>query len=86
MRQVIDAFTGQPDRARAVMDANRLRYVMLCPGVQELALYRKRAPDGFAAQLAAGWVPLWLEPVPLPRASGLMMWQVKPGGTPAPPR
>lgn len=78
MRQVIDAFTGTPERARAIMRANRLRFVMLCPRVQELDLYRQRAPQGFADALAQGKVPAWLRPVPLPRASGLMLWQVVP--------
>lgn len=78
MRQVIDAFTGPPSQARAIMQSERLRYVMLCPRVQELDLYRKRAPYGFAAQLAQGRTPAWLQPVPLPRASGLLLWKLRP--------
>ena len=75
MRAVIDAYSGTPEDARAVMRANGLRYVMVCPGVQEMDLYRKRAPDGFAVRLLDGRAPAWLKPVPLPAASRLKMWE-----------
>ena len=74
MRDVIDAFTGTPAQARGVMQKHKLRYVMICPQVQEMDLYRKRAPNGFAAQLLDGKAPAWLRPVPLPHAAGLRMW------------
>ena len=76
MRAVIDGFTGSPERAREVMRRHRLRYVLICPQVQEMALYRERAPAGFAAQLLDGKTPRWLRPVPLPAASGLKMWEL----------
>lgn len=76
MRAVIDAFTGSPERARAIMAKHKLRYVLLCPNVQEMDLYREKAPNGFAAQLLAGREPEWLRPVELPRATGLRMWAV----------
>lgn len=76
MRAVIDAFTGTPQQARAVMAQHGLRYVMICPKVQEMDLYRKRAPNGFAAQLLANRHPAWLRPVALPAASGLRMWEL----------
>lgn len=75
MRQVIDAFSGTPDEARAIMQARALRYVIVCPRVQEMDLYRKRAPDGFAVRLLAGRAPEWLRPVPLPPAAGFRMWE-----------
>lgn len=76
MRQVIDAFSGTPEDARAIMRRNRLVYVVVCPNVQEMDLYRERAPDGFAVHLLDGRAPAWLRPVPLPAASGLKMWEV----------
>ncbi len=76
MRQVIDAFSGTPEAARAAMRRNGLRYVMVCPNVQEMDLYRQRAPDGFAVRLLSGRAPAWLRPVPLPASSGLKMWAV----------
>ena len=75
MRLVIDAFSGSPDRARAIMAAKNLRYLAICPSLQELGLYRERAPKGFAAQLKDGRVPAWLEPVPMPAESGLKLWR-----------
>jgi hypothetical protein len=76
MREVIDAFSGSPDRARSIATRHGLRYVVICPKVQEMALYRERAPNGFAVQLLAGNAPAWLRPVPLPAASGLRMWEL----------
>lgn len=76
LRDLIDAFTGSPQRARAIMDRNALRYLMICPGAPEIQIYRNREPNGFGAQLLAGKVPAWLTPVPLPRASGFRMWSV----------
>jgi hypothetical protein len=76
IRQVIDAFSGTPAEARTVMLRNDLRYVIVCPNVQEMALYRKRSPDGFAVHLLDGRPPAWLRPIELPAASGLRMWRV----------
>lgn len=76
MRAVIDALTGSPEQARGIMQRNRLRYVMICPNVQEMNIYRDRAPKGFASQMLAGKHPAWLRPVPLPKASGLKMWEL----------
>jgi hypothetical protein len=75
MRAVIDAFTGSPERARAVMETHRLRYVLICPNVQEMDLYREKAPEGFAAQMLDGDAPAWLRPVSLPKPTGLLMWE-----------
>lgn len=76
MRAVIDAFTGSPEQARAIMARHRLRYVMICPRVQEMDLYREKAPNGFAAQMLDGKAPGWLRAVPLPKATGLKMWEL----------
>lgn len=91
MRDVIDAFTGSPERARAIMARRGLRYVLICPKVPEIQLYRKSAPKGFAADILAGQVPGWLRPVALPEASRLKLWAlaeepVSPAGTSAPRR
>ena len=75
MRLTIDAFSGTPEQARAIMQAKGLRYLAICPRVQELDLYEKRAPRGFGAQLKQGKVPAWLEPVPMPAEAGLRLWR-----------
>lgn len=76
MRMVIDAFTGTPEQAREIMRRKGLRFVLICPNVQEMNLYRARAPKGFAAQMLGGKTPTWLRPIPLPAASGLRLWQI----------
>lgn len=75
IRLTIDAFSGSPSQARAIMRAKNLRYLAVCPSLKELGVYRQRAPRGFAAQIKAGEVPAWLEPVPMPAASGIMLWR-----------
>ncbi len=75
MRLTIDAFSGSPDQALAIMRANDLRYLAICPALPELAHYRKRGPKGFAAQLGARQVPKWLEPIPMPARSGMRLWR-----------
>lgn len=75
MRLTIDAFSGAPEDARAIMRAQGLRYLAICPSLQELDLYRERAPKGFAAQLGTGNAPAWLEPVSLPASSGIKLWR-----------
>jgi tRNA U34 5-carboxymethylaminomethyl modifying enzyme MnmG/GidA len=44
----------------------------------EAAIYREAAPQGLMAQLSAGQAPGWLEPVAMPKDSGLLVWAVKP--------
>lgn len=75
MRLVIDAFSGSPEHARAIMAAKNLRYLAICPKLPELDLYRERAPEGFAAQLKDGRVPPWLKAIPTPAESGVMLWR-----------
>jgi hypothetical protein len=82
MRDVIAAFLGSPEQARSLVAHHRADYVMLCVGMGEVNLYRKRAPDGFAARLVAGEVPGWLEPVELGGPPEVRLYRVRPGGTP----
>ncbi|MFN3517728.1 MAG: hypothetical protein ACK4YM_11315, partial [Novosphingobium sp.] len=51
-------------------------HVALCPALAEVAIYREAAPGGLAASLADGKTPAWLRPVPMPRDSGLLVWEV----------
>lgn len=75
MRAVIDGFTGSADAAHAMMRQRGLAYLALCPDVAEPQLYRKVAPQGFAAQLMAGKTPHWLQAVPMPAGVGLKVWK-----------
>jgi len=81
MRDVILAFTAKPDNARFIAAQHRVAYVALCPDIAEPQIYAKDAPHGLAADLLAGRVPDWLEPVSVVRDGRLMVWKVK--GPPA---
>ncbi len=77
MRDVIAAFTGDAQTARARIMANRATYVMACTDILEIAGYRKAGgPDSLAARLTAGKAPEWLEPVDLGGPETLRLWRV----------
>ncbi|HEX8449257.1 MAG TPA: AcrB/AcrD/AcrF family protein, partial [Allosphingosinicella sp.] len=73
---VMRAFRGSPDSARATIERRRIDYVLICPGLSESTVYASQAKDGFYAQLARGRIPPWLQPVPLPAGSPYRMWRV----------
>lgn len=76
MRAVIDAFTGTPQAARAMMQTRGIDYLVFCPDLAEPSLYVHSAPNGFAAQLRAGKAPDWLKPVAMPAGVNLKVWRV----------
>ncbi len=71
------AFDGAPENARAIIKRHGATLLMTCPNMSESTVYRARSPKGFYAQLASGKKFDWLEPVPLPRESPLLLWRVK---------
>ncbi|QPQ54628.1 AcrB/AcrD/AcrF family protein [Allosphingosinicella flava] len=74
------AFRGSAANARATVARRGIDYVLICPNLSESTIYKNQAPKGFYAQLAAGEVPGWLQPVPLPKDNPYKMWRVvKPG-------
>lgn len=78
-RDIIDvmrAFRGSAEAARATVERRRIDYVLICPGLSESTVYASQAKNGFYMQLARGKVPDWLRPVPLPAKSPYRMWQV----------
>ncbi|MGJ3628676.1 hypothetical protein AB5I41_20395 [Sphingomonas sp. MMS24-JH45] len=54
MERVIEGFTAPPERARAVIAATGATYVVACPGLNEVTLYREIAPHGLWARLERG--------------------------------
>ncbi len=78
MRWTIETFTAAPAAARSAIAARGVSYVAVCPGQPELVNQALDAPSGFGAALAAGAVPDWLDEVPMPEASGLRVWRVRP--------
>ena len=77
MRDVISAYMGPPERARALVKARGIGFVVHCHGLLEANRYLKRAPDGFMAKLERGEAPDWLEPVPAAGGADLAVWRVK---------
>ncbi|HEX8239557.1 MAG TPA: AcrB/AcrD/AcrF family protein [Allosphingosinicella sp.] len=78
-RDIVDvmrAFRGTPEAARATVERRGIDYVLICPGLSESTVYASQAKDGFYMQLARGKVPAWLQPVPLPAKSPYKMWRV----------
>lgn len=72
---VIHAFRGTPDGARAIMAKHGATLLLTCPGMSESTIYNAEAKGGFYWQLARGRVPKWLVPVPLPANSPLRLWR-----------
>jgi hypothetical protein len=78
-RQIIDvmrAFRGTPENARATADRYRADYILICPMMSESTIYRAEARGGFYDRLSRGQVPDWLAPVTLPRDSPFKMWRI----------
>ncbi|HEX6376763.1 MAG TPA: AcrB/AcrD/AcrF family protein [Allosphingosinicella sp.] len=78
-RDIVDvmrAFRGSADAARATVERRGIDYVLICPGLSESTVYASQAKDGFYVQLVRGKAPAWLEPLPLPAKSPYRMWRV----------
>lgn len=73
---VIETFTGTAESAHHTALERGSLYLAVCPGLVEARHYLTAAPDGFMAQLAAGDVPGWLEPVEIP-GQGMKIWRIK---------
>jgi len=63
--------------ARRILAERGTRYVVLCPRLAEIDIYRADAPDGFVAQLAQGREIDWLEPIGVETGNSLMLWRVR---------
>jgi hypothetical protein len=77
--QIIDvmhAWRGTPENARATVEHYRVDYLLICPNMSESTIYRSEAPQGFYMQLIRNKAPQWLAPVPLPADSPYRMWRV----------
>lgn len=61
MKDVIETFISPPAKARQILAARGIDYVLTCPGSFELYRYEKNAPDGLLARLRKGAAPEWLK-------------------------
>ena len=77
MRDLIVAFLGPDQGARAIMARRGVTLVVICPTGSESRVYRKLAPDGFMAHLVKGNAPAWLESVPVDAKSGVKIWALR---------
>jgi hypothetical protein len=73
---VMKGFRGPADDARNIIARRGIDYVLICPGMSETTIYTAEAPKGFYAQINAGQVPGWLQPIALPKDSPYKMWRV----------
>ncbi|MFA6219996.1 MAG: hypothetical protein WC692_09505 [Erythrobacter sp.] len=80
MRFAIEAFSASPQVARRMLSERGVRYVSICSGSNEIEIYRKRNPKGFAVALDKGETLDWLEPVSIETAGTLRMWKVVAAG------
>jgi hypothetical protein len=77
MKDVILAFTGTPDNARALIAKHGAGYVVMCADLIEPDIYVGRGkPGSFAAALRDGTAPEWLEPVRLDAPPNFRVWRV----------
>ena len=77
MHDVIAAFMGSPDAARAIVLRRHATLIAVCPDIPEPQNYKYYAPNGFMAQLLRGQTPPWLERVNIAPDSHLLFWRVK---------
>ena len=78
-QQIVDvmrAFRGTPENARATAERYHADYLLICPMMSESTIYRAEARGGFYDRLSQGQVPDWLQPVPLPQGSPFKMWRI----------
>jgi hypothetical protein len=76
MRDHIQIFRSTPDASRRLMKSRGIGYIAACAQEAELGFYAKRDPQGLWAQIKAGKVPDWLEPLP-DRGEGIKVWRVR---------
>ena len=73
---VMKAFRGSADQARAIIAKYRADYLLTCPDSSTTTIFLADAPKGFYGQLKQGQVPAWLTPVELPPGSPFKLWRV----------
>ena len=69
-------FMGPGDAARAAMLDSGADHLVYCPGLSETVRYAGLRPGGFAADMEAGRVPDWLEPVSA--QDGVSLYRIRP--------
>ncbi len=79
MRDVILAFTSDPETARKLVVASGAQFLVICADMDEMKIYRSADESGsLAALLADNAAPQWLERVDLGLPAELRIWKVVP--------
>jgi hypothetical protein len=74
MRDVIRAYTGDPQIMRETLRERGVDYLVACRGSFELRIYADKAPDGFWARFSKGQQFPWL--VPDRKIGAYELWRV----------
>ena len=84
MRDVLEAFTGPPGNALAIVDRRNVDYIAICPELAEAGnLARYGGDSSLIARLVAGDAPQWLEEVSPTASAAIKVWRVRPDGSPS---
>lgn len=76
IRDVMLIFLSDQATARRIVAAHGASLLVVCTGIAEPGNYRRDAPHGLMADLAAGRTPDWLRPVALGQPRSLKIYQV----------
>lgn len=69
---------AEPQQAEALLREAKVTIVAFCKGDPQVELVSERAPKGLYAQLSAGHVPAYLEPIAAPAESDVQFFRVTP--------
>ena len=69
---------AEPQQAEALLHEAKVTIVAFCKGDPQVELVSERAPKGLYAQLSAGHVPAYLEPIAAPAESDVQFFRVTP--------
>lgn len=77
IENTIMVYLSPAHEARERLDAMGADYVVVCPASEAAYGFHKRAPEGLSADMQAGRLPEWLEPVALEGAEPLELYRIK---------
>jgi hypothetical protein len=69
---------AEPQQAEALLHAAKVTIVAFCKGDPQVELVSERAPKGLYAQLSAGHIPAYLEPIAASAESDVQFFRVTP--------
>ena len=69
---------AEPQQAEALLHEAKVTIVAFCKGDPQVELVSERAPKGLYAQLSAGHIPAYLEPIAAPTESDVQFFRVTP--------